>query len=57
MILTKDEFVRFKNGALLTQDEFPQIVSPTACYYGNQLVSIYGPHPIKKGLLKPIKMF
>ena len=57
MILTKDEFVRFKNGALLTQDEFPQIVSPTACYYGDQLIAIYGPHPVKKGLLKPIKMF
>lgn len=57
IILTKDEFIRFKNGALLTQDEFSQIVAPTACYYGDQLIAIYGPHPVKNGLLKPIKMF
>ena len=57
MDLTADQFIRFKNGALFSQDEFPQIVSPTACYYENKLVSIYGSHPIKKGLLKPIKMF
>ena len=56
MDLTQDEFIRFKNGALLLQSEFPQIESPTACYYEGQLVSIYAPHPIKKGLLKPIKM-
>ena len=55
MILTKDEFVRFKTGALLTQDEFPQIVSPTACYYGDQLIAIYGPHPVKKRLIKTNK--
>ena len=57
MDLTQDEFIRFKNGAILLQSEFPQIESPTACYYEGQLVSIYGPHPIKEGLLKPIKMF
>ena len=55
--LTEDEYTRFKNGAILSQAEFPQIVAPTACYYENQLISIYGPHPSKKGLLKPIKMF
>lgn len=55
--LTKDDFIRFKNGALLLQSEFPQIKVPTACYYEDQLISIYGPHPSKKGLLKPIKMF
>ena len=57
MKLTEEEYIRFKNGALLLQSEFPQIKVPTACYYEGQLVSIYGPHPIKKGLLKPIKMF
>ncbi len=57
MDLTEDEIIRFKNGALLLQSEFPQILAPTACYYEGQLISIYGPHPIKKGLLKPIKMF
>ena len=57
MDLNKDEYTRFKNGAILTKDEFPQIDVPTACYYVDQLISIYGPHPTKKGLLKPIKMF
>ena len=55
--LTEDEYIRFKNGAILTKDEFPQIVAPTACYYGDQLIAIYGPHPTIKDLLKPIKMF
>ena len=55
--LTEDEYIRFKNGAILTKDEFPQIVAPTACYFEEELISIYGPHPTKKGLLKPIKMF
>ena len=57
MDLTQEEFIRFKNGAILSRSEFPQIEAPTACYYEGQLVSIYGLHPIKKGLLKPIKMF
>ena len=57
MDLNQEEFIRFKNGAILLQSEFPQIEAPTACYYEGQLVSIYGPHPTKKGLLKPIKMF
>lgn len=55
--LTEDEYIRFKNGAILSQAEFPQILEPTACYYEEELISIYGPHPTKKGLLKPIKMF
>ena len=55
--LTKDDSIRFKNGAILSQTEFPQIVSPTACYYEDELLTIYGPHPTKKGLLKPITMF
>ena len=57
MDLTQDEFIRFKNGAILSKTEFPQIVAPTACYYEDELLTIYGPHPTKKGLLKPIKMF
>lgn len=57
MDLSKDDSVRFKNGAILSQAEFPQIVAPTACYYEDQLLTVYGPHPTKKGLLKPIKMF
>ena len=57
MKLTEEEYIRFKNGALLLQSEFPQIKTPTACYYEDQLISIYGPHPSKNGLLKPIKMF
>ena len=57
MNLTEVEFIRFKNGAILTKAEFPQIDVATACYYEDQLISIYGPHPTKKDLLKPIKMF
>ena len=57
MDLTKDDSIRFKNGAILSKTEFPQIVAPTACYYEDELLTIYGPHPTKKGLLKPIKMF
>ena len=57
MDLNQEELIRFKNGAILLQSEFPRIEAPTACYYEGQLVSIYGPHPTKKGLLKPIKMF
>lgn len=57
MNLTEVEFIRFKNGAILTKAEFPQIEVATACYYEDQLISIYGPHPTKKDLLKPIKMF
>ena len=57
MDLNEEDFNRFKNGAILTKADFPQIDVPTACYYEDQLISIYGPHPSKKGLLKPIKMF
>ena len=57
MNLAEVEFIRFKNGAILTKAEFPQIEVATACYYEDQLISIYGPHPTKKDLLKPIKMF
>lgn len=57
MDLNKDEYTRFKNGAILSKAEFPQIDVPTVCYYEDQLISIYGPHPTKKDLLKPIKMF
>ena len=55
--LNEEEFMRFKNGTILTKTEFPQINVPTSCYYEDQLISIYGPHPTKKDLLKPIKMF
>lgn len=57
MDLNAEEFIRFKNGAILSLTEFPQINVPTACYYEDQLISIYGPHPTKIDLLKPIKMF
>ena len=53
--LTEDEYIRFKNGAILSQAEFPQIFAPTACYYEDQLISIYGPHPTKKRLIKTNK--
>ena len=54
--LTEDEYIRFKNGAILTKHEFPQIVAPTACYF-EELISIYGPHPTKKAYQNQLKCF
>ena len=45
--LTEDEYIRFKNGAILTKAEFPQIDVQTACYYEDQLFSLDEDHKSK----------
>ena len=53
-----EEFItKVKNGAILTTDELPQVIEPSTFYIEGELIALYGPHPEKKGLLKPIKMF
>ena len=53
-----EEFItKVKNGAILTTDELPQVIEPSTFYIEDELIALYGPHPEKKGLLKPIKMF
>ncbi len=53
-----EEFItKVKNGAILTTAELPQVIEPSTFYFEDELIALYGPHPEKKGLLKPIKMF
>ena len=53
-----EEFItKVKNGAILTIVELPQVIEPSTFYIEDELIALYGPHPEKKGLLKPIKMF
>ena len=53
-----EEFItKVKNGAILTTAELPQVTEPSTFYIEGELIALYGPHPEKKGLLKPIKMF
>lgn len=53
-----EEFItKVKNGAILTIAELPQVIEPSTFYIEDELIALYGPHPEKKGLLKPIKMF
>ena len=48
---------KVKNGSILTTKELPQVIEPSTFYIEGELIALYGPHPEKKGLLKPIKMF
>ena len=48
---------KVKNGALFTTEELPQVVEPSTFYIEGELIALYGLHPEKNGLLKPIKMF
>ena len=53
-----EEFItKVKNGVILTTAELPQVIEPSTFYIEDELIALYGPHPEKKGLLKPIKMF
>lgn len=53
-----EEFItKVKNGAILTTAELSQVIEPSTFYIEDELIALYGPHPEKKGLLKPIKMF
>ena len=53
-----EEFItKVKNGAILTTAELPQVIESSTFYIEGELIALYGLHPEKKGLLKPIKMF
>ena len=55
--ISEEFMTKVKNGAILTIAELPQVVEPSTFYIEDELIALYGPHPEKKGLLKPIKMF
>ena len=55
--ISEEFMTKVKNGAILTTKELPQVVEPSTFYIEGELIALYGPHPEKKGLLKPIKMF
>lgn len=47
---------RVKNGAVLPSDIFgEQVTFPLVIMYENVAWSIYGKHPVKEGLIKPLK--
>lgn len=50
-------FARVKNGALITQAEWPQVQGLTRIYFQEKLIALYDLHPQKVGVLKPVKMF
>ncbi|MEG2708964.1 MAG: tRNA pseudouridine(55) synthase TruB [Vagococcus sp.] len=57
--LTKEMYQVVRNGSVLEDTFFEGdiIKEPTVLFYENQAVSIYGEHPTKTGLLKPVKVF
>ena len=55
--ISEEFMTKVKNGAILTIAELPQVIEPSTFYIEDELIALYGPHPEKKGLLKPIKMF
>ena len=55
--ISEEFMTKVKNGAILTIAELPQVIEPSTFYIEGELIALYGPHPEKKGLLKPIKMF
>ncbi|MGX7108390.1 tRNA pseudouridine(55) synthase TruB [Facklamia miroungae] len=56
--LNEDQYHDIKHGKVLTADYFgDNLDQPTALLYQSHLLAIYGPHPSKVGLIKPIKMF
>lgn len=56
--LTSDQYKIVKNGGFLAVSDHPDIdvKEPIAVYHDGLLVSIYGQHPHKKDILKPIKV-
>ncbi len=43
--LSEDEYIRFKNGAILSQTEFPQFSHRQHVIFEERLISIYDSHP------------
>ena len=56
--LTSDMYQVIRNGSVIPKNFFKNmtITEPIALFYQEKVVSIYGEHPSKKGLLKPIKV-
>ena len=57
-ILTSDEYQVIKNGLVMPDSFFAEYddTQLIALFYHQQLVSLYGKHPSKPGLFKPIKV-
>lgn len=55
--IDEELYVRVKNGALISQQEWPEITELTRIYFQERLVALYDVHPQKEGMLKPVKMF
>lgn len=57
-VTTKEEVRIVSNGQVLTEDYFGKVISEqTVLYHQGRAMAIYAPHPTKKGLIKPIRMF
>lgn len=58
LVLTDADYQVVKNGSVLPEIFFGKkdFSEPIALFYQEKVVSIYGEHPTKKGLLKPIKV-
>ena len=55
--ISGDLWEKVKNGAVLSKTEFPTVTAyPVAVFYNGKVVSLYGKHPSKDGLLKPVKV-
>lgn len=56
--LTSQMYQVIRNGSVVPKDFFNNIAvtEPIALFYQEKVVSIYGEHPSKQGLLKPIKV-
>ncbi len=56
--LSEDQYAIVRNGSVVATNFFDnlEIKEPIALYYQGRVVSIYGEHPYKNGLLKPIKV-
>ncbi|MGF3066142.1 tRNA pseudouridine(55) synthase TruB [Facklamia sp. P12950] len=56
--LNPEQFTDIKHGKVLDINYFnDRLIEPTALFYQDRLLAIYGPHPSKENLIKPIKMF
>ena len=56
--LQDSEWTIVKNGQVVPSTAFNlALKEATACYYQGKVRAIYGPHPSKPGMVKPLKMF
>ncbi|WP_208559662.1 tRNA pseudouridine(55) synthase TruB [Marinilactibacillus kalidii] len=55
--LTEEEWLKVKNGSVFEQERLPAFAEyPVVFLYDHKAVAIYDLHPIKTGLLKPVKV-